>query len=260
VTGDPASRSIAGRVALITGAGSGMGRATAELFAREGARVAVVDLDDAAAVETVERIRSASGHATSWILDVADFASVPRVVDGVTEELGPVDILVNNAGRPSGTPLDADGFEQLWMQSLTVNLAAQAVLARYCLPGLLQSDGGRIVNIASTEGLAASHHLSAYSAAKHGVIGLTRSLAVELGSRGITVNCICPGPIRTAMTAPIAEEAKAKFARRRVPLQRYGEASEVAHAVLSLALPAMSYVNGAVLPVDGGMTAKADLG
>jgi len=112
---------------------------------------------------------------------------------------------------------------------------------------------GRVVNIASTEGWGATAGASPYTAAKHGVIGLTRSMAVELGPRGVNVNCVCPGPIRTAMTAPIPDEAKEKFARRRVALKRYGEPEEVAHATLSLSLPAASFINGAALVVDGGM-------
>jgi 3-oxoacyl-[acyl-carrier protein] reductase len=113
-----------------------------------------------------------------------------------------------------------------------------------------------VVNIASTEGLGASAFASPYTASKHGVIGLTRALAVELGARGVTVNCVCPGPIRTGMTEPIPDEHKRRFARRRVPLRRYGEPEEVAHGTLSLVLPAASYINGAVLVVDGGMLAQ----
>jgi 3-oxoacyl-[acyl-carrier protein] reductase len=127
-------------------------------------------------------------------------------------------------------------------------------MVRACLPDLLRNREGRIVNIASTEGLGAQPFLSPYTVSKHGVVGLTRSLAVELGVQGVTVNCICPGAIDTGMTAPIPQDAKDTFARRRVPLRRYGEPEEIAQMVLSLALPAASYVNGAILPVDGGLT------
>ena len=140
--------------------------------------------------------------------------------------------------------------------TLAVNLTAQAVLIRGCLSDLTRNREGRVVNVASTEGLGATASMSPYTASKHGVIGLTRSLAVELGSSGVTVNCVCPGPIRTGMTAAIPEDAKTKFARRRVPLRRYGDPEEVAHATLSLVLPASSYINGAVLVVDGGMLAQ----
>jgi 3-oxoacyl-[acyl-carrier protein] reductase len=120
----------------------------------------------------------------------------------------------------------------------------------------MRNRDGRVVNIASTEGLGATAGAGAYTASKHGVIGLTRSLAVEIGPLGVNVNCICPGPIRTGMTAEIPDDAKLKFARRRVPLARYGEPEEVAHMTLALVLAAASYVNGAVIVVDGGQLAR----
>src|SRR5262249_22861250 len=121
---------------------------------------------------------------------------------------------------------------------------------------LARNRDGRIVNIASTEGLGASALTSPYTASKHGVVGLTRALAVELGSKGGTVNCICPGPIHTGMTQVIPDDAQAKLARRRVPLRRYGDPEEVAQITLSLVLPAASFLNGAIIPVDGGMIAQ----
>src|SRR5690606_7997582 len=136
------------------------------------------------------------------------------------------------------------------------NLTAYTTFVRACLPHLRREGAGRIVNVASTEGLGATAYISPYTASKHGVIGLTRALAVELGRTGVTVNCICPGPIRTGMTAGIPDDAKEKFARRRVPMRRYGDPEEVAHMTLSLVLPAASYVTGAVLAVDGGLTVQ----
>jgi 3-oxoacyl-[acyl-carrier protein] reductase len=247
---------LADRVVLITGAASGMGRATAHVFADEGALVAVTDvtLDGAAAV--AEEILEAGGRAAAWSLDVRDDARIKAVVDDVVARLGPIDVLVNNAGISVGAPIDADQYEDAWEATLDVNLRAYTRLIRACLPHLSRHGEGRIINIASTEGVGATPGISPYTASKHGVIGLTRGLAVELGARGVTVNCVCPGPIHTGMTALIPDEAKAKFARRRVPLKRYGEPEEVAHATVSLALPASSYINGAVLIVDGGMTAQ----
>jgi 3-oxoacyl-[acyl-carrier protein] reductase len=163
---------------------------------------------------------------------------------------------VNNAGVSLLQPAGGDDYEAAWETTLAVNLTAQQRMIRAALPQLTREGGGRIVNIASTEGLGATAFASPYTASKHGVIGLTRALAVELGSQGVTVNCVCPGPIHTGMTAVIPDEAKAKFARRRVPLRRYGEPEEVAHGILSLALPASSYINGAVLVVDGGLTVQ----
>ena len=171
-------------------------------------------------------------------------------------QLGPVDILVNAAGVSLPVEITADDYERAWESTLTINLTAQVRLIRACLPHLAREGAGRVVNIASTEGLGATPFVSPYTVSKHGVVGLTRSMACELGPMGITVNCVCPGPIRTGMTAPIPDDAKERFARRRVPLRRYGDPEEVAHAVLSLSLPASSYINGAVLIVDGGMTAQ----
>jgi 3-oxoacyl-[acyl-carrier protein] reductase len=249
---------VAGRVVLVTGAASGMGRAIAHLFADEGAKVAVTDRD-ARGVDTVaEEIVQAGSLATGWTLDVADAAAIAQVVDEIALQLGPVDILVNDAGVSIPVAIDAatDEFERAWATTVTVNLTAQAHLVRACLPHLARNRDGRVVNIASTEGLGATPFISPYTASKHGVVGLTKSLACELGPRGVTVNCVCPGPINTGMTAPIPDDAKEKFARRRVPLRRYGDPEEVAHMVLNLALPASSFVNGAVITVDGGLSAK----
>ena len=250
------SRSIEGRVALVTGAASGMGRATAHLFADEGARVAASDVNAEGVHKVADEIASAGGDAAAFALDVADAERVADVVNAVVERFGALDILVNNAGIPALTAVDGEGYEAVWARTFEVNLSGPVRLIRACLPHLKRSSEGRIVNIASTEGLGATANSSPYTASKHGVIGLTRALAVELGSQGVTVNCVCPGPIRTGMTELIPEQDKRKFARRRVPLRRYGEPEEVAHATLSLVLPAASYVNGAVLVVDGGMLAQ----
>jgi len=248
------SRSIAGKVAIVTGAGSGMGRATAHLFADEGAKVAVVDVNADGVAAVVREIAGAGATAAGWTLDVTDAAAIGALVREVVARLGGVDILVNNAGVSLPAPIDSDDFERAWARTLAVNVTAYVQLVRACLPHLKAQRSGRVVNIASTEGLGATAFISPYTSSKHGVIGLTRSLAVELGPHGVTVNCVCPGPIHTGMTAVIPDEAKQKFARRRVPLRRYGEPEEVAHATLSLVLPAASYINGAVLVVDGGMT------
>jgi 3-oxoacyl-[acyl-carrier protein] reductase len=252
------NRSIAGRVAIVTGAASGMGRATAHLFADEGAKVAVIDLGDERVSAVVDEITMAGGTARGWVLDVSERDAVERVVVEVRETFGPIDILVNNAGIAIGAPFQAGAASYLeaWNRTFDVDLTAHVLLIQACLADLQRNGDGRVVNIASTEGLGATAGNSPYVAAKHGVIGLTRGLAVELGRTGVTFNCVCPGPIRTGMTAGIPEEAKTKFARRRVPLRRYGEPEEVAQVTLSLVLPAASYVNGVVVPVDGGMLAQ----
>ncbi|MDZ4828160.1 MAG: SDR family oxidoreductase [Actinomycetota bacterium] len=235
------SRSVQDQVVVVTGAASGMGAAIAALFAQEGAKVAATDRVEAGGIRP---------------LDVTDPDAITRVVAEVVADLGPVDILVNCAGVSIPAPIDGADYDAAWDMTLAVNLVAYVRMIRACLPHLLRDRAGRIVNIASTEGLGATPYLSPYTASKHGVVGLTRSLACELGSRGVTVNCICPGPINTGMTAPISDAAKEKFAKRRVPLRRYGDPEEVAHMVLSLALPASSFVNGAIVPVDGGLSCK----
>jgi 3-oxoacyl-[acyl-carrier protein] reductase len=256
VSDSPSLRSIRGRVAIVTGAASGIGRATALLFGQEGARVAALDRDAAGIGQVAQQIVAAGGAARAFALDVSDPARVDAVIAEARAALGPVDILVNNAGVALAAPIGGEGFEAAWETTLAVNLTAHARCVRACLEDLQREGQGRIVNIASTEGLGATAFISPYTASKHGVIGLTRSLAVELGASGVTVNAVCPGPIRTGMTAAIPDDAKAIFAKRRTALGRYGEPEEIAHMVLSLVLPAASYVTGAVLVVDGGLTIR----
>ena len=250
------SRSIEGKVALITGAGSGMGRATAFVFAEAGAKVVVSDVNEKQIDEVANKIISSKGTCLKQALDVTNQENINEAVSNTIKKFGQLDILVNNAGISIPTTIDDENFEESWDKTFDVLLKGQVNLIRAALPFIRKSYCGRIVNISSTEGMGATPRISPYTSAKHGVIGLTRSLAAELGAEGITVNCICPGPINTAMTASIPDEDKQIYARRRVPLKRYGEPEEVAHMTLSLCLPAASFVNGAVLPVDGGLSIK----
>lgn len=250
------SRSVKGFGVLVTGAGDGMGRATAGVFAQEGAQVAVTDyrLDTAEAVAA--ELRDQGHTARAWKMDVSDAAEIRRVTDEIAEAFGRLDVVINNAGISAFSPIDSADYEAVWDRSLSVLLTAHHRTIRAALPHLRRSPAARIVNIASTEALGATSRDSPYAAAKAGVTGLTRALAVELGREGITVNCICPGPIRTGMTSAIPDEAKDTFAKRRTAMGRYGDPEEVAHMTFSLCIPAASYITGVTIPVDGGLMAR----
>lgn len=250
------SRSVKGLTVLITGAASGMGRATARLFAAEGAHVAVTDMTADGAKAVANEITASGGSAKAWALDVGNRETIERVVGEIAVHFGALDIIVNNAGISVRVAIDDPAYDEAWAMAIAVMLTAHPRIIRAALPHLRKSNSPRIVNIASTEALGATALHSPYSTAKAGVTGLTRSLAVELGREGITVNCICPGPIRTAITDRIPEEHKTIYAKRRTALGRYGEAEEVAHMTLSLCLPAASFLTGAVIPVDGGLMAR----
>lgn len=251
----PVARVLEGVGAIVTGAGSGMGEATAHLLAAAGASVAVTDVGDRA-TRVAAAITARGDHARAWTLDVADHTAIRDVTAAVAEAFGGVAILVNNAGISANLAIDSDDYDAQWDRHLSVLLTAHQRLIRAALPWLRAAPFARIVNIASTEALGATSGFSAYSAAKAGVTGLTRSLAVELGREGITVNCICPGPIETGMTAAVPAEAKATYAHRRTALRRYGLPIEVAHMTYSLCVPAASFITGAVIPVDGGLMAR----
>eukprot|EP01062_Namystynia_karyoxenos_P030761 TRINITY_DN22900_c0_g1_i1.p1 TRINITY_DN22900_c0_g1~~TRINITY_DN22900_c0_g1_i1.p1 ORF type:complete len:280 (+),score=66.48 TRINITY_DN22900_c0_g1_i1:75-914(+) len=253
------SRSLDGRGAVVTGAASGIGRATAELLVDLGCYVAIADLNEEGLQETASKIAAAHGQARvrAWKVDCSSSESLKEFAANASEFLGgSVYILVNNAGVIGSCPIGSKSYHKILEKNWLVNCAAQAHLTRFLLPELKADDGGRVVNISSTEGLGATLMNSPYTVAKHGVIGLTRALAVELGSQGVTVNAVCPGPIRTGITEGISDKHKQQFAKRLVPLRRYGYPEEVAHAVVSLCLPAMRWINGAILTADGGIMAN----
>ena len=252
----PNSRSVAGLTVLITGAASGMGRATAEVFAAEGAHVAVTDIAAESVREVADDLTHRGYSAEAWTLDIADPAAIKAVVAAVAARFGGLDALVNNAGISAFAPIDSENYDAVWDRAFSILITAQQRLVRAALPHLRKSASPRIVNIASTEALGATSRDSPYAAAKSAVTGLTRALAVELGPEGITVNCICPGPILTGMTEAIPDADKQTFAKRRTALRRYGRPEEVAHMTLSLCLPAASFITGVTIPVDGGLMAR----
>ncbi len=251
------SRSLKGSIALVTGAGSGMGKATAEILAAEGAHVAVTDYDATSAQAVADGITAAGGSAVAWAFDVSDKDRIKAVVAEVAERFGGLDIVINNAGISAFCPIDdEDHYDLIWDRAVNVLLTSHQRIIRAALPHLRRSKAARIVNIASTEALGATNRDSPYAAAKAGVTGLTSALAVELGREGITVNCICPGPIHTGMTSNVPDADKQTFAKRRTAMGRYGAPEEVAHMTVSLCLPAASYITGVTIPVDGGLMAR----
>lgn len=242
------------RVALVTGASGGIGRATALTLAEDGLRVACgYHSDDAGAKETVRLIEEAGGTATSVGADVADEVDVKEMFNQIASWSGPPMVLVNNAG------VNRDGlavkypladFERI----LDVNVTGSFLCSRAALSGMMRARWGRIVMVSSVLGLRGNAGQAAYSASKSALLGLSRSLAREYGSRGITVNAVCPGYIHTDMTTSLSQKARGRLLDE-IPAGRLGTLDEVAAAIRFLVGERASYVNGAVLSIDGGMTA-----
>jgi NAD(P)-dependent dehydrogenase (short-subunit alcohol dehydrogenase family) len=245
-----------GKVALVTGSGSGIGRATAVLFAREGARVVVADVGVEGGELTVRTIRDAGGEAIFVRVDVSQAGEVQAAVDRVIETYGRLDCAHNNAGIAGQFAATADYLEEEWDRVIRVNLKGVWLCMKYEIPRMLQQ-GGAIVNTASVAGLSGAPRLSAYVASKHGVVGLTKSAALEYASMGIRINAVCPGWIRTPMVEEAFEthpdlEAQISMSE---PIGRIGTAQEVAEAVVWLCSDAASFVTGHAMVVDGGLMA-----
>ena len=252
--------SVRGKVVLVTGGSRGIGEMIAAGFLANGAKVYISSRKADACDATAARLAEVyGGECISLPANCADVAGIDDLVARLREREDHLDVLINNAGVSMITSAfqDEESYEANWATTLDVNLTAHSRLVRLALPHLRAAEGGgRVVNIASTESIVVTAGMTAYAASKAGVVGLTKSLAVELGRHNVTVNCICPGPINTGMTASIDDDAKTIYAKRRVPLRRYGDPEEVAQMTLSLCLPAASFLNGASIPVDGGMSIR----
>ena len=251
------------QVALVTGGAKGIGKAISTLLATNGARVAIVDIDLDAAEKTAAGIRESGGEVLAIEGDVSRSGQMEPAVEWIVEEWGKLSILVNNAGiNTLGGRVPIHEFrEEDWSRILEVDLTGVYVVSKAAVPALLRNRGGRIVNISSVAGLVPLRLQSAFVAAKAGVVNLTRSMALELGSQGILVNAVAPGSTLTRGTKKLFYAADGVYTENaasllsHIPLGRPAETREIAYSVLFLVSPEASYINGAVLTVDGGWTA-----
>lgn len=251
---------LADKVALITGAGSGIGRAMAVLFAQEGARVFVADLDEGSAAETARLIAQAGGEAASRRVDVTRSEDVQAMVVDCLERFGRIDILCNNAGIGS-TDTVVDTPEEVWDQVFAVNARGAFLGCKYVIPRMIEAGGGVIVNTASVAGLVGIKNRAAYCASKGAVVMLTKAVAVDHVQQNIRCNCICPGTVDSPWVARLlaaaADPAAARAAlEARQPMGRLGTPEEVAKAALYLASDDAAFVTGSELVMDGGWTAQ----
>ena len=255
---DARGRRLAGKVALITGAASGQGRAAAQLFSQHGAAIVVVDVNDDGARETVERVARDGGRATAVHADVSIRRECDAMVAAATETYGRLDVLYNNAAiQMSGRLVDTT--EEMWDITIATNLSAIFWACRAAIPVMLAGDGGTIVNTSSTLGQQGSEGYAVYGAAKAGLIALTRQIAVEYGPR-VRANVIAPGSIDTPRFRKVTndrDDAERFLAmlERTIPMHRLGVADDVARVALFLASDASAYTSGAVIPCDGGLAA-----
>jgi NAD(P)-dependent dehydrogenase (short-subunit alcohol dehydrogenase family) len=251
---NPVAMRMKDKVAIVTGAGSGIGRATAMRMAAEGARVLCADAKGDAAQETVEQIARAGGQGVALLVDVTDEESCGRMVETALGKFERLTTLVNSAGV-SAARRDATPPPEEWERVLAVNLSGTYLASRAALPHLAASEAGSVTNIASIFGLVGGSLSPAYAASKGGVVNLTRTMALTWAPR-VRVNCVCPGVIETPMTAPfLTDPSWHQPLKERHPLGRFGKPADVAAAILYLASDEAEFVTGVALPVDGGFTA-----
>lgn len=245
------------KVALVTGASSGIGRATALVFAREGAKVVVADLNVVGGQETVQLVKAAGGEAVFVETDVSQAASVEAMVQTALDTYGRLDCAHNNAGVEGVLSRTAEQTEQDWEPVIRINLKGVWLCMKYELPHMLQQGSGAIVNTASGAGLIGVKRMAAYVASKHGVIGLTKTAALEYAKSGVRVNAVCPGVIQTAMVERVSGRRPDVLEKMIAaePIGRSGQPEEIAESVVWLCSDAASFVTGHAMAVDGGAVA-----
>jgi NAD(P)-dependent dehydrogenase (short-subunit alcohol dehydrogenase family) len=246
---------LAGRVALITGAGSGIGRATAVLFAREAAEVMVADFMPFGGHETVKQIQEAGGRAAFVEADVSKSSDVQKMITSTVDTFGRLDILFNNAGIQGKFIMTADMTEEAWDKVFATNVKGVFLCSKYAIPVMLKQGGGVIISTASVAGMVGTPGVAAYGASKAGVIHLTKAMALEYADRNIRVNCICPGSIMTSMTTAASAPDNPPPFKQSQAMRRFGQPEEVAKVALYLASDDSSFVTGTSAVVDGGWTA-----
>jgi NAD(P)-dependent dehydrogenase (short-subunit alcohol dehydrogenase family) len=250
-------KQLEGKITLVTGASSGIGRATALVFAREGAKVIIADLDEKGGQETIARVKAVGSEAIFVKTDVSRAMDVEALVRKTLEAYGRLDCAVNNAGTANEWGLLHEASEETWDHVIHINLKGVWLCMKYEIPPMLKQGGGVIVNISSIMGLVGHIHKPIYAASKHGVIGLTKSAALQYAKFGIRVNAVCPGWIRTPITESRLNDPESRERMiATIPLGRVGSPEEVAEAVVWLCSEAASFVTGHTLLVDGGFMAQ----
>lgn len=246
------------KIALVTGAGSGIGRAAAQIFSREGAKVAVADIDVAGAEETTSMITDAGGDAFYIRADMSKAEDVEAMVTAVVAKYGRLDCAYNNAGIEGALATTADYDESDWAPVIAINLTGVWLCMKYEIPQMLKVGGGAIVNTSSAAGLLGAPRMPAYVASKHGVVGLTKTTALEYARSGIRVNAVCPGIIETSMVGRLKEQRPKMFQKIESgePIGRMGQPEEIAETAVWLCSERASFVTGHAMAVDGGIVAQ----